>query len=287
MASGGEFMTVNIYADEMILINFMTNILIIEMTKRLLNEKVSLLKESIAGLIVSVIYTLFVISDLRGYINIFTILMLNTPELIILFKPKSFLHCIKCGIVFKFVSLTVNSCMLLINSYIKDTFNYAILIASFGLTYLSYIFINILNKQLTYYPINIKWCNKIININALVDTGNSLVEPLSNKPVIIAEYSALRDVLPKGLVEIYEKKKESNLMEIISAISEDNFRNNMRIIPFKSIGKEKGMMIGFVADSVKIRDNVIYKPIIGICRFNLSRNGLYSALISPKHLGGI
>ena len=42
-------MTVNIYADEMILINFMANILIIEMTKRLLRERVSLLKESIAG----------------------------------------------------------------------------------------------------------------------------------------------------------------------------------------------------------------------------------------------
>ena len=177
--------------------------------------------------------------------------------------------------------------MLLINSYIKDKFNYAILMASFGLTYLSYVFINILNKKLTYYPIDIKWCNKIININALVDTGNSLVEPLSNKPVIVAEYSALREVLPERLVEIYEKKRESNLMEIISAISEDNFRSNMRIIPFKSVGKEKGMMIGFVADSVRIKDNVINKPVIGICRYSLSRNGLYSALISPKHLGGI
>ena len=76
-------MTVNIYADEMILINFMANILIIEMTKRLLRERVSLLKESIAGFVVSVIYTLFVISDLRVYINMFTILILNRLELII------------------------------------------------------------------------------------------------------------------------------------------------------------------------------------------------------------
>lgn len=280
-------MTVNVYADEMILINFMANILIIEMTKRLLRERVSLVKESIAGFMVSVIYTLFVISDLRVYINMFTILILNTLELIILFKPKSFLQCVKYSIVFKFAALSTNGCMLLINSYIKDKFNYAILMASFGLTYLSYVFINILNKKLTYYPIDIKWCNKIININALVDTGNSLVEPLSNKPVIVAEYSALRAVLPERLVEIYEKKRESNLMEIIAAISEDNFRSNMRIIPFKSVGKEKGMMIGFVADSVRIKDNVINKPVIGICRFSLSRNGLYSALISPKHLGGI
>lgn len=280
-------MTVNIYADEMFLINFMSNIFIIEMTKRLLNQRVSLLKESIAGAVISAVYTIFVISDFRIYINVFTILILNTLELIFLFKPKNLLQCVKYSIVFKFAALSTNGCILLINSYIKDKFNYALLMASFGLTYLSYVFINILNKKLTYYPINIKWCNKIININALVDTGNSLVEPLSNKPVIVAEYSALREVLPDKLIEIYEKKRESNLMEIISAISEDSFRSNMRIIPFKSVGKEKGMMIGFVADSVKIKDNIINKPVIGICRFNLSRNGLYSALISPKHLGGI
>ncbi|MDO5389351.1 MAG: sigma-E processing peptidase SpoIIGA [Clostridia bacterium] len=169
----------------------------------------------------------------------------------------------------------------------QEKFNYFVLISGFALTYLSYVFIELLNKKITYYSIDIKWRDKTININALVDTGNSLIEPLSNKPVIVAEYSVLKDVLPQKLVEIYENKRESNLMEIVSAISEDNLRKNMRVIPFKSVGNEKGMMIGFIAESVKIKDNIIKKPVIGICRFNLSRNGLYSALISPKHLGGI
>lgn len=280
-------MTVDIYADEMIFINFIVNILIIEIAKRIVKHNVVLLKEFITSFIFSLLYTIFVISDLREYINLFTLFIINTCELLILFKPDNIIQCIKYSIVFKFVSLCTNGCILLLNSYLKNKFNYIILIFSFALTYLSYIVLNLLNKEVIYYSIDIQCSNKTININALVDTGNSLVEPISNKPVIVAEYSVLKDVLPCKLVEIYENKKESNLMEIISAISEDSFRNSLRIIPFKSVGKEKGMMIGFVADSVKIKDNIINKPVIGICRFNLSKNGLYSALISPKHLGGI
>lgn len=280
-------MTVDIYADEMIFINFIVNVLTIEITKRIVKHKVGLLRESILAFIFSLLYTVFVISDLREYINLFTLLVINTCELVILFKPKDIVQCVKYSIAFKFVAISTNGCSLLLNNYLKNRFNYLILMFSFALTYLSYIILNLLNKETAYYSIDIQCSNKIININALVDTGNSLVEPLSNKPVIVAEYSALKEVLPYKLVEIYENKKESNLMEIISAISEDSFRNSLRIIPFKSVGREKGMMIGFVADSVKIKDNVISKPVIGICRFNLSRNGLYSALISPRHLGGI
>lgn len=280
-------MTADIYADEMFLINFMANIFIIEMSKRLLKLKISLLRESGTAAVFAGLYTVFVISEFRAYFNIITMLIFNTAEIMILFKPDGFKSCAKYGIVFKFASLCTNGCMLVISNYMKEKFNYFVLISGFALTYLSYVFIELLNKKITYYSIDIKWRDKTININALVDTGNSLIEPLSNKPVIVAEYSVLKDVLPQKLVEIYENKRESNLMEIVSAISEDNLRKNMRVIPFKSVGNEKGMMIGFIAESVKIKDNIIKKPVIGICRFNLSRNGLYSALISPKHLGGI
>ncbi len=280
-------MTVDIYADEMVFINFIVNTLVIEITKKIVKERVNILKQSIIAFVVSLLYTLFVISGVRGYINIFTMLLLNTFEMVILFKPKSLMECIKYSLAFKVGAMCANGCIFFLRGYLKDGFNYLVLMLSFVITYLSYIVLNLLNKDTEYYSIDIMCSDKIININALMDTGNSLVEPISRKPVIVAEYSALKEILPCKLVEIYENKKESNLMEIISAISEDSFRNSLRIIPFKSVGKEKGMMIGFVADSVKIENNVINKPVIGICRFNLSKRGLYNALISPEHLGGI
>lgn len=280
-------MTVNIYADEMLVINFISNILITEITKKVLKERVGILRESITALFFSVVYTVLVISDLRKYVDFFTLLILNIMEIIVLFKPINISHFLKCFMAFKITAIFTNGCMFFLNNIMKNKFNYIILLFSFGITYISYVVLNLISKGSEYYSIDIVCSDKIINVNALVDTGNSLVEPISNKPVIVAEYSALKDVLPCKLVEIYDKKKESNLMEIISAVSEDNFRKSIRIIPFKSVGKEKGMMIGFVADSVKIKGNIINKPVIGICRFNLSKSGLYRALISPEHLGGL
>lgn len=280
-------MTVDIYADEMLFINFVSNFFIIEITKRIIKAKTRLLKESIVSFVFSVIYTVIVISGLRVYINIFSMLVLNTAEIIILFRPVETKQYIRYGVAFKIASLCTNGVLFALSGYLKNSFNYIILMFSFCITYLSYCIINIFDSSIEYYPINIKCSNKTINVKALVDTGNSLIEPISKKPVIVAEYRAIKEVLPLKLVDIYERKKESNLMEIISAISEDSFCFSLRIIPFKSVGKERGMMLGFVADSVKINNNVINKPVIGICRFNLSKRGLYGALISPEHLGGI
>ncbi len=280
-------MTVNIYADEMLFINFSVNFLIIELTKKILAVRLSLARELFTAFCVSLAYTLIVISPYRAALNFMTMLALSLCELVFLFKPLDIWQLMRYTIAFKLVSFCVNAVIFLVLNYFTDKFSYIVLLISFGITYASYIVLNILKKGSSYHSIDIYCSNKIININALVDTGNLLIEPISNKPVIVAEYSALKAILPSKLVEIYENKRESNLMEIVSAISEDSFRKSLRIIPFRSVGNEKGMMIGFVADSVKIDDKIINKPIIGICRFNLSKNGLYSALISPRHLGGI
>lgn len=280
-------MTVNIYADEMLFINFAVNFFIIEFTKKILTIRLSLVKELFTAFCVSLVYTVLVISPYRAVLNFMTMLALSLCELAFLFRPQDIWQLMRYTIAFKLISFGINAVMLFVLSHSGNKFSYMLLLASFGITYLSYIVLSILGKESSYYSIDIYCSNKIINVNALVDTGNLLIEPISNKPVIVAEYSALKAILPSKLVEIYENKRESNLMEIVSAISEDSFRKSLRIIPFRSVDNEKGMMIGFVADSVKIADKIINKPIIGICRFNLSKNGLYSALISPRHLGGI
>ncbi len=279
-------MTVDIYFEDMIAINFLTNIMIIELSRKVLNIKLKWIKKIVCAFLISLLYSFLVISKFRVYINVYTLFIITLIEVFILYKPKGFEEFLKCILVFKIVAFIIKGVLLTLNSYIKTNLSYLLLIFSFILAYGSYIVLNCFNKVQNYYSLDIFWEDKKVNINALVDSGNYLIEPISKKPVIVAEYKALKELLPESLIKIYESKKESNLLEIVSAISEDKFRYSLRVIPFKSIGKERGMMIGFVVDSVKIRDNVIKKPVIAICRFSLSKGGLYSALISPKHLGG-
>lgn len=136
--------------------------------------------------------------------------------------------------------------------------------------------------------------NKSIYSVALIDTGNSLKDPLTNLPVLIAEYEAIKELLPVEIQKIFEKNKDNNLNAILSVLSGSEWLTKFRFIPFKSLGNENGMLIGFKPDAIVIEDKnnrqSIKDIIIAIYNRRLSKDGEYSALLHPDilsyHNGG-
>ena len=74
-----------------------------------------------------------------------------------------------------------------------------------------------------------------------------------------------------------------NITWIMAEVSERGLRT--RLIPFSSIGKENGMLLGFVPDHAEIRDDcgvrVLEKCVVGIYDRPLSKDKSYSALFNP------
>lgn len=68
--------------------------------------------------------------------------------------------------------------------------------------------------------------NHSLTLDALVDTGNSLVEPISGKPVSVIEESAFRELIQNEAPERF------------------------RVIPYRSVGKANGIMKGYLLDSM-------------------------------------
>ena len=101
--------------------------------------------------------------------------------------------------------------------------------------------------------------NKVIKVMALVDTGNSLYEPFTKKPVSVIE---------KGEVE------KNNL-------------ENMKIIyvPFNSIGEKSGLLKAVIADKMEVDRQIIERPVIGIFDGKLSRRNEYKMILHPDILG--
>ncbi|MCL2818100.1 MAG: sigma-E processing peptidase SpoIIGA, partial [Clostridiales bacterium] len=52
-------------------------------------------------------------------------------------------------------------------------------------------------------------------VPGLIDTGNDLCDPVSGRPAIIAEYDALRPLLPYGLCRLIEAQSESDPTRIM------------------------------------------------------------------------
>ena len=119
--------------------------------------------------------------------------------------------------------------------------------------------------------------DRVINIEAIIDTGNFLRDPITKTPVIVVEKEVLRGVLPDIII--------NNLPEIISGENIDigNYISKIRIIPFTSLGKENGLLIGIKADRVFINHNEeslnLNNVIIGIYNGILSKSNKYSALV--------
>jgi stage II sporulation protein GA (sporulation sigma-E factor processing peptidase) len=113
-----------------------------------------------------------------------------------------------------------------------------------------------------YCDINIFINNKSIKIKSLIDTGNNLKDPINGSPVIVVENNIIKGILP------------------------ENIENRIRIIPFKAIGLENGILKGYRVDKIEILEKKIVKTdvVIAICDFALSKSGEYYALMNPALL---
>jgi len=128
-----------------------------------------------------------------------------------------------------------------------------------------------------YCKLKIEIEEKQIELEAIIDTGNFLRDPITRISVIVVEKSVLKQILPDSLLD--------NLHEIISGKDVDigEYLSKIRIIPFTSLGKENGLLIGIKATRVCVNYNEeiieVKNVIIGIYNGTLSKSNRYSALV--------
>lgn len=114
-------------------------------------------------------------------------------------------------------------------------------------------------QENTYRDVYLKINDKEIKLLGLIDTGNGLIEPISGKPV---------SVISKRVIE----------QEKITFSEE-----NLRVIPYHSIGKGKGYLIGHEIDEMIIcteeRDVVVKNAILGISEEEISSRNSYEMIL--------
>ena len=115
---------------------------------------------------------------------------------------------------------------------------------------------------------------KKTKIKALLDTGNMLKDPISQKPVIIATKRSLKNVIPQEILEDIKNILGGDRLGDIKP-----FENRIKVIPFKSLGNEHGMLIGIKSNKIIVDNNEIKDVIIGIYEKEFSRRKRSDALI--------
>ena len=141
---------------------------------------------------------------------------------------------------------------------------------------------NTITKKDLICTINIKVNDKVIKTKALIDTGNLLKEPITNIPVIVVEHKLLKNIIPDEILENIENILGGDLKNV-SEITKNEYLSKMKIIPFSSLGKQNGILLGIKAQEAIIEQNEeikkIEKIIIGLYNKKISYKGEYHALI--------
>lgn len=128
---------------------------------------------------------------------------------------------------------------------------------------------------------------KKIITKALIDTGNMLKEPITNTPVVVIEHTLLYDVLPKEILNHLEEIIGGDFKEIPEEIK-NKYVSKLKLIPYSSLGKQNGMLLGIKTKKLIIvkgeekekieKENII----LGIYDKSLTKKGEYRAIIGME-----
>ena len=110
--------------------------------------------------------------------------------------------------------------------------------------------------------------NRKVSFTSILDTGNSLVDSVTNTPVIVADKKVLQNILKND----YE--------DFINANS-SVFADRYRLIPIKTVSGG-GMLTAVKCDYLKIDKNIITGILIAESETAFSDD--YSAVINPEIL---
>lgn len=295
-----------IYLDIVILENIVINYLILLVTSKFSKNRSSNFRLFL-GSVLGTAYLVFVIllPEERIYTTVLSKFLLSTVMVAVTFNIKKLAVFLKtlalfyattflfAGAAFALIFFNKDRSVIrngvLVMSFLSTTWSELLLAFAVALIIMRIVWDAIQNKFLReklLVRLNIVFDKKNIGLSALVDTGNSLHDPLTNMPVIVVEFSAIKDLLPECIKNIFERDFENDLNSVTAAISGSEWLSRFRLIPFTSLGKENGMLIGFRPDYIEI-DNESEKKdindvIVGIYNRALSKNRQYRALVNPE-----
>ena len=276
-----------VYADIVFIENLIINCVILYVTAVLKKIKISYLRiffSSICGSSYAVL-SIVVIDNVIGK------LILSIVMILIICPTKNVKQILETLTTFYLVSITAGGAAIaisyLMNDYKINTVNgiaivdFPILFSAVGIIIGVFLIITTINnlkskisKRDIFYDIEIFIDNKKVKIKALLDTGNMLKDPISQRPVVIATRRSLKNVLPQ---EILEDIKNILGGDKLGGINQ--FANKIKLIPFKSLGNEHGILIGIKSNKIIVDSNEIKDVIIGIYEKEFSRTKKYDALI--------
>lgn len=288
-----------IYIDVVFLENLVMNSIILVASGIILKKKMKWIRIILASSLGAIYTIIGYISVLEIYSNLILKVILSILIIYIAFNPQTVKQLWKDllifyltsfvfgGVAFALIYVVKPQDILMKNGLFLGTYPlktvllaaivaFIIIIAAFAIVKTKF------SKKDMFCDVEVELNNKMIKTRAMIDTGNLLKEPITNTPVIVLEHTLLYECVPKEILDNLENILGGELVKIPEEIRNE-YISKLKLIPFASLGKQNGMLVGIKADSLKIIQDDQEKEnknvIIGIYNKSLTKRGEYRALV--------
>ena len=273
-----------IYIDVLICVNLVINYFLILATSKFLYLKLKRLR-LILGEVLGAVYSLYILlPDYSVFVSLIIRLFMAVTIMGAVFGFKNFKILAKSVAYFFVVSFLFSGIMFgmwyvfrpkgmaINNGVVYFNISPLLLIAS---SLVAYTVIEVTNRILEKKENKNLVCSVLVkvgerqaNFMAKVDTCNSLREPFSNLPVIVASEEVLRPILPQDFQSFIKENELQNFKDF-----------KIRFIPFQTVSGE-GLLPAFKPDMVKIKNDFEKEAYIAVCSKEVLPDGAFS-LINP------
>ncbi len=283
-----------VYADVTFAINLVMDFIILWATARLAGIRVIYFRLLTAALLGAIYSVLYLYLAMTFYYSMPAKILFSCLLLIVGLAPHTWNDFKKAlvyfyGISFAVAGASIAASYLMVAPGQGFKFSYlwllagaifALLIGIYGEKYL----LRRIVPNLLRFGVELRFGPQKCNGQGFLDTGNGLKDPLTKRPVVVAEYDFLKQCLPEDFQQAFDYTGDED--DILDRLSESSWANRLRVIPFSSIGKKNGILVGIRADTILVntgRKNVSHNNVVvGIYRDKLSRDGSYHLLIPSE-----
>ncbi|MCI8344677.1 MAG: sigma-E processing peptidase SpoIIGA [Clostridia bacterium] len=297
-----------IYLDVVLIENLCMNYIILFGTGYILKMKLKHIRLIASALLGGVYSILAYTNVLQIYSNIIAKILLSIVMVYIAYNPRNIKLLTKQIIIFYLTSFVFGGCSFALLYFVKPQdilmkngtyigtypLKIALLggIVGFTITVIAFKTVKYrLSKNDMFCEIKIFFGQKSINAKAMIDTGNLLKDPITRIPVIVVEKDILYEIIPCKILDNLEQIVGGDIRE--NEIYEEEFVeyiSKFRVIPFNSLGKQNGLLLGFKASKVityiDANEEELKNVIIGIYDKKLSKKDKYNALLGLEILEG-
>ncbi len=291
-----------VYIDVLFLINFVINYFLLLTTKKICKSTSKSWRVLVGALIGSLYAILMFFPPLAIYYTIFAKLLFSLILIAVSFRITKWREFLRTTVIFYIVNFMFAGAAFAL-FYFTDIGSHVGAMVSNGVFYfdlpLKTLFIStgvsyaviliackIYSAKMTsgkVYDICICYREKSACVSALLDTGNSLSDPVSGKPVIVTEFDSVKALFPSEISSLFLKYRNDD-SGLLNVVMSTYFKDTpFRLIPFCSLGNQHGMLLAFKADRVVLvqENQELNEVLIGVYNKKLSKSQEYKALLHP------